>query len=48
MFAQKYRWIARKEHGWTEIAISPAASPQQYCAAVLKTVHQDFSQVRKP
>ena len=36
MFAQKYRWIARKEHGWTEIAISPTASPQQYCTAVLQ------------
>jgi len=46
LFAQKYRWIARKEHGWSEIRASPTASPLEYCHAVLASVHQDFSKVQ--
>ena len=46
VFAHKYRWIARKEHGWVPISVSPSASPEQYCHAVLSAVHQDFSRVQ--
>ena len=48
VFAQKYRWIARKEHGWVEIAASPTDASEQYCHAVLTSVHQDFSQAPTP
>ena len=44
-FAQKYRWIARKAHGWTPINVAASASPAEYCQAILKSVHQDFSGV---
>ena len=44
-FAHKYRWIARKAHGWVPIQADPAASPANYCHAILGAVHQDFSQV---
>ncbi|KAL1507307.1 hypothetical protein AB1Y20_008153 [Prymnesium parvum] len=45
-FAHKYRWIARKAHGWVPINASPTSSPAEFCHAVLSSVHQDFSQVR--
>jgi myosin heavy subunit len=44
-FAQMYRWIARKAHGWVPINADPASSAAEYCHAVLGAVHQDFSQV---
>ena len=47
-FAQKYRWIARKAHGWVPIAASPTASPAEYCLAILAAVHQASRRRAKP
>ena len=44
-FAATYRWIARKANGWAPIQAHPQAAPAQYVAAVLASVHQDFSKV---